>query len=89
VWLSKGSSKTEAWYGQLELSEANDSAGDAGAGVARGLAELVPAHTEVVGVRVHHQRAPDYAVRARQRDLRVLDAHLHRIHLDYYSEHEY
>lgn len=52
----------------LDLGEADDAAGDARAGVARGLAELVAAAPEVVGVRVHHQRAPDHAVRARQGD---------------------
>lgn len=62
--------------GALRLGESNDPAGDARARVAGGLAELVAADAEVVGVRVHHQRAPDYAVRSRQGDLRVLDANL-------------
>lgn len=47
-----------------DLREADDAAGDTRARVARGLAELVAAQTQVVGVRMHHQRAPHYAVRA-------------------------
>lgn len=47
-----------------DLREADNTAGDACSGVARGLAELVAALAHVVGVRVYHQRASHYAVRA-------------------------
>lgn len=43
----------------LDLTQANDSAGDAGAGVASGLAEFVATHTEIIGISVHHQCAPN------------------------------
>lgn len=59
-----------------DLRKADDAAGDARARVARGLAEFVAALAHVVGVRVHHQRASHYAVRAGQRNRRVRNADL-------------
>lgn len=58
------------------LGQPDDAAGDAGTGVASGLAQVVAAEAEVVGVGVHDQRTTHDAVGAHQGDLRVLDAHL-------------
>lgn len=58
------------------LRKADDAAGDARTGVASGLAELVSALSQVVGVCVHHQRSPHYAVRTGQRNRRVRNADL-------------
>ena len=55
------------------LRDADDATGLPGAGVARGLAELVAALAEVVGVGVHHQGAAEDGVLSGQGDEAVLE----------------
>lgn len=60
----------------LNLCRSNHSARDTRTSIAGGLAELVAAHSQVIGISVHDQGATHNVIRARQRDLRVANVYL-------------
>lgn len=60
----------------LDLGRSNNSTSDARSSVAGGLAELVSAQAQVIGIGVHDQGAAHNVVGSGQRDLGVADVHL-------------